>query len=83
MILHSRCPSDNGDYMYFQVCLGFVRNYDANGNMVQVTPEYIMAGHYEVDIAGVRYSATATLRSPSLPTKFPEPQDNRYLATQT
>lgn len=42
-----------------------------------------MAGHYEVDIAGVRYLATATLRSPSLPTKFPEPQANRYLATQT
>lgn len=65
------------------VCLGFVRNYDKAGNMDYVTPEYVMDGLYEVDIAGVRYSAIVTLRSPSLPTKFPEPQDNRYLATQT
>ncbi|KAK8393212.1 hypothetical protein O3P69_013309 [Scylla paramamosain] len=65
------------------ICLGFVRNYDKNGNMDYVTPEYIMAGDYEVDIAGVRYSASVSLRSPSLPSKFPEPQGNRYLATQT
>ncbi|MPC23106.1 Pyruvate dehydrogenase phosphatase regulatory subunit, mitochondrial [Portunus trituberculatus] len=65
------------------ICLGFVRNYDKNGNMDYVTPEYIMAGDYEVDIAGVRYSASVSLRSPSLPSKFPEPQSNRYLATQT
>lgn len=51
--------------------------------MDYVTPEYIMAGDYEVDIAGVRYSASVSLRSPSLPSKFPEPQSNRYLATQT
>lgn len=75
--------NDGGDDFFFQICLGFVRNYDENGNMGYVTPEYIMAGHYEVDIAGVRYSASVSLRSPSLPTKFPEPQDNRYLATQT
>ncbi|KAK8751774.1 hypothetical protein OTU49_010291 [Cherax quadricarinatus] len=65
------------------ICLGFVRKYDQNGQMAYVTPEYVMDGHYEVDIAGVRYSASISLRSPSLPSKFPEPQDNRYLATQT
>lgn len=47
-----------------------------------VTPEYVMAGNYEVDIGGVRYSATVRLRSPTLPTKFPEPQLDRYLATR-
>lgn len=60
-----------------------MRNYDEAGNMDYVTPEYVMDGLYEVDITGVRYSASVSLRSPSLPTKFPEPQDNRYLATQT
>ncbi|KAK7070590.1 hypothetical protein SK128_018438 [Halocaridina rubra] len=64
------------------VCLGFVRNVDDRGNMTSVTPEYVMSGNYEVDIAGVRYSASVSLRSPSLPTKFPEPQQDRYLATQ-
>ncbi|XP_066969393.1 pyruvate dehydrogenase phosphatase regulatory subunit, mitochondrial [Macrobrachium rosenbergii] len=65
-----------------QVCLGFIRNYDENGKMTYVTPDYVMSGHYEVDIAGVRYSASVSLRSPSLPTKFPEPQEDRYRATQ-
>ncbi|XP_042241378.1 pyruvate dehydrogenase phosphatase regulatory subunit, mitochondrial-like [Homarus americanus] len=65
------------------ICLGFVRKYDENGEMAYVTPDYVMDGDYEVDVAGVRYSASVTLRSPSLPCKFPEPQDNRYLATQT
>lgn len=64
------------------VCLGFVRNFDENGNMTYVTPDYVMSGDYEVDISGVRYSASVSMRSPSLPTKFPEPQEERYLATQ-
>lgn len=64
------------------VCLGFVRNFNEKGEMDFVTPEYVMAGNYEVDIGGVRYSATVRLRSPTLPTKFPEPQLDRYLATR-
>ncbi|CAL4065180.1 unnamed protein product, partial [Meganyctiphanes norvegica] len=64
------------------VCLGFVLNFDSAGNKDLVSPEYIMEGDYEVDIAGIRYSASISLRSPSLPTKFPEPQMGRYQATQ-
>lgn len=64
------------------VCLGFVLNFDSAGNKELVSPEYIMDGDYEVDIAGIRYSASVSLRSPSLPTKFAEPQMGRYQATQ-
>ncbi|KAG8237170.1 hypothetical protein J437_LFUL017290 [Ladona fulva] len=39
------------------VCLGFIHNFDENGNQQVVTNEYVMSGDYEVDIAGVKYSA--------------------------
>ena len=65
-----------------QVCLGFIRNYNEKGEMMPVTSQYVMDGIYEVDIAGVRYSANVSLRSPNLPTKFPEIKEKRYLATQ-
>lgn len=65
------------------VCLGFVRHYDSNDNMVPVTPEYVLDGVYEVDIAGIRYPASVSLRSPILPVKeVQQSATERYLATQ-
>lgn len=38
-----------------QVCLGFVKNIDAEtGELRRVTNDYILSGDYEVDIAGIR-----------------------------
>ncbi|XP_076045354.1 pyruvate dehydrogenase phosphatase regulatory subunit, mitochondrial [Oratosquilla oratoria] len=64
------------------VCLGFVRKFNSNNEMDFVTTEYVMEGSYEVNIAGVKYAASVGLHSRTLPTKYPEPQSNRYLATQ-
>uniref|UniRef100_A0A8D8PN36 Pyruvate dehydrogenase phosphatase regulatory subunit, mitochondrial n=1 Tax=Cacopsylla melanoneura TaxID=428564 RepID=A0A8D8PN36_9HEMI len=60
-----------------QVCLGFVRN---RGQVV--TSDYVLSGHYEVDIAGVRYPAKVNLHSPILPTKYPDRERQAYLATR-
>ena len=66
------------------VCLGFVRRYDQDGNMLPVDPRYIMEGVYEVDIAGIRYPASVSLRSPTLPAPATQAvSKDRYLATQS
>lgn len=38
-----------------QVCLGFIQNLDDDGVAHPVTNEYVLTGHYEIDIAGIRY----------------------------
>lgn len=38
-----------------QVCLGFVKNIDNKGQFQRVTNEFVLAGDYEVEIAGIRY----------------------------
>ncbi|XP_055911964.1 pyruvate dehydrogenase phosphatase regulatory subunit, mitochondrial [Eupeodes corollae] len=65
-----------------QVCLGFVRHLDENGKEMPVTNDYILSGHYEVEIAGIRYEARVNLHSPNLPTKFPDREREAYHATR-
>jgi len=66
------------------VCLGFIRRFDDHGNMLPVDPQYVLAGSYEVDIAGIRYPATVSLRSPTLPSLSPAKGRNgaHYHATR-
>ena len=47
-----------------------------------VTPEYVTAGQYEVDIAGIRYPAKVNLHSPNLPTQYPDKERLAYRATR-
>lgn len=65
-----------------QVCLGFVQNFDEQGRAQVVTPDYVTSGEYEVDIAGIRYIAKVNLRSPNLPTKYPDKERLAYRATR-
>ncbi|XP_046657941.1 pyruvate dehydrogenase phosphatase regulatory subunit, mitochondrial-like [Daphnia pulicaria] len=65
-----------------QVCLGYVQNYDVTGTVHRLTPDYVTSGQYEVDIAGLRYNARVSLRSPTLPTKFRETYGDHYVATR-
>ncbi|KAI5640955.1 aminomethyltransferase folate-binding domain-containing protein [Phthorimaea operculella] len=65
-----------------QVCLGFVQNLDENGVPHRVTNDYILQGHYEIDIAGIRYAAKVNLHSPNLPTKYPDKERDVYQATR-
>ncbi|XP_063546967.1 pyruvate dehydrogenase phosphatase regulatory subunit, mitochondrial [Cydia strobilella] len=65
-----------------QVCLGFVKNLDENGVAQRVTHDYVLSGHYEVDIAGIRYAAKVNLHSPNLPTKYPDKERDVYQATR-
>ncbi|EDW62674.1 pyruvate dehydrogenase phosphatase regulatory subunit, mitochondrial [Drosophila virilis] len=65
-----------------QVCLGFVRNIDAQGQELAVSNEYVLSGHYEVEVAGVRFEAKVNLHSPNLPTKFPDREREAYHATR-
>lgn len=65
-----------------QVCLGFVRNFDADGRELAVSNEYVLSGHYEVEVAGVRFEAKVNLHSPNLPTKFPDREREAYHATR-
>lgn len=65
-----------------QVCLGFVQNLDENGVAQRVTNDYVLGGHYEVDIAGIRYAAKVNLHSPNLPTKYPDKERDVYQATR-
>ncbi|XP_049885226.1 pyruvate dehydrogenase phosphatase regulatory subunit, mitochondrial [Pectinophora gossypiella] len=65
-----------------QVCLGFVQNLDANGVAQPVTNEYVLSGHYEIDIGGIRYAAKVNLHSPNLPTKYPDKERDVYQATR-
>ncbi|KAB7506153.1 Pyruvate dehydrogenase phosphatase regulatory subunit, mitochondrial [Armadillidium nasatum] len=66
------------------VCLGFIRNVNSETGIHEiVTPEYVMDGYYEVDVAGIKHAANASLRSPNLPSKFPDITRDRYMATRT
>ncbi|XP_047524964.1 pyruvate dehydrogenase phosphatase regulatory subunit, mitochondrial isoform X2 [Pieris napi] len=65
-----------------QVCLGFVQNLDKDGIPKKVTNDYILSGHYEIDIAGIRYAAKVNLHSPNLPTKYPDKERDVYQATR-
>lgn len=44
-----------------QVCLGFVENLDENGVPQRITDEFVLNGHYEIDIAGIRSLNTLLL----------------------
>ncbi|XP_037935094.1 pyruvate dehydrogenase phosphatase regulatory subunit, mitochondrial [Teleopsis dalmanni] len=65
-----------------QVCLGFVRNFDEAGNELPVTNDYVLSGHYEVEVAGIRFEAKVNLHSPNVPTKFPDRERAAYHATR-
>ena len=65
-----------------QVCLGFVQNFDADGNLQTVTNEYVSNGEFEIEIAGIRYPAKVNLHSPNLPTMFPDQEREQYQATR-
>uniref|UniRef100_A0A1A9VCK3 Pyruvate dehydrogenase phosphatase regulatory subunit, mitochondrial n=1 Tax=Glossina austeni TaxID=7395 RepID=A0A1A9VCK3_GLOAU len=65
-----------------QVCLGFVRNVDEAGNKMPVTNDFVLSGHYEVEVAGIRFEAKVNLHSPNLPTKFPDKEREAYHATR-
>lgn len=58
-----------------------MQNLDG-GAPAAVTPEYITSGHYEVDIAGIRYGARVSLRSPTLTNRFRAAHDDHYVATR-
>lgn len=62
-----------------QVCLGYVQHHEPNQ---KVTPDYVTSGQYELDIAGLRYGARVSLRSPTLPTKFRQTYGDSYVATR-
>lgn len=68
-----------------QVCLGFVQDIDASGNLQPVTSDYVLNGDFEVEICGIRYPAKANLHSPNLPSMFPDKdidEKDRYQATR-
>ncbi|XP_030753768.1 pyruvate dehydrogenase phosphatase regulatory subunit, mitochondrial [Sitophilus oryzae] len=65
-----------------QVCLGFVDNFDEKGQRQKVTHDFITSGHFEVDVAGIRYHAKANIHSPILPTKYPDVERDVYRATR-
>lgn len=59
-----------------------MKNVDENGVAHRVTNEWVLSGDYEVDIAGIRYSAKVNLHSPNLPSKFPDREREAYRATR-
>ncbi|XP_028034780.1 pyruvate dehydrogenase phosphatase regulatory subunit, mitochondrial [Bombyx mandarina] len=65
-----------------QVCLGFVEKRDKDGVTQKVDNDYVLSGHYEIDIAGIRYAAKVNLHSPNLPTKYPDKERDVYQATR-
>uniref|UniRef100_A0A2P2HYX7 Pyruvate dehydrogenase phosphatase regulatory subunit n=1 Tax=Hirondellea gigas TaxID=1518452 RepID=A0A2P2HYX7_9CRUS len=71
--------SGYGYTLHNMVCLGFIRHYGSDGKMLPVEPDYVLSGFYEVDIAGIKYPATVSLRSPTLQATEATEQ---YLATQ-
>lgn len=64
------------------MCLGFIENLDSKGIPQKVTNDYILSGDYEVDIGGIKYPAKVNVRSPNLPTKFPDKEREAYQATR-
>ncbi|KAK4872557.1 hypothetical protein RN001_014586 [Aquatica leii] len=76
------CTTTNYGFTFKkQVCLGFVQNL-IDGVPQKVTNDYVQSGYYEVDIAGIKYSAKVNLHSPSLPTKYPDKEREAYQATR-
>lgn len=69
-------------HFFFKVCLGYILNTDVSKTINRLTPDYITSGQYEVDIAGLRYNAKVSLRSPTLPNKFRETYGDSYVATR-
>ncbi|KAJ8738008.1 hypothetical protein PYW08_000603 [Mythimna loreyi] len=65
-----------------QVCLGFVEKLDEQGVPQPINTEYVLSGHYEIDIGGIRYAAKLNLHSPNLPTKYPDKERDVYQATR-
>ncbi|KAF9412520.1 hypothetical protein HW555_008989 [Spodoptera exigua] len=65
-----------------QVCLGFVENLDKDGVPQVINNDYVLSGHYEIDIGGIRYAAKVNLHSPNLPTKYPDKERDVYQATR-
>ncbi|KAK7789876.1 hypothetical protein R5R35_008830 [Gryllus longicercus] len=65
-----------------QICLGFVQNFDENGQLQPVTHDFTLSGDYEVDIAGLRYQAKVNIHSPNLPTQYPDKERGAYRATR-
>ncbi|XP_037089302.1 pyruvate dehydrogenase phosphatase regulatory subunit, mitochondrial-like [Pollicipes pollicipes] len=63
------------------VCLGFVQDLSA-GQAAVVNSDYVLRGHYQINIGGRLFPAKPSLVSPSLPTKYQEPTQKRYQATQ-
>lgn len=45
-----------------QVCIGYVENKEFG-----VSPEFVSSGHFEIDIAGKRFTCRLNVHSPSLP----------------
>lgn len=68
-----------------QVCLGFVRDIDKEGNYQPVTHDYVNSGEFEVEICGIRYPAKVNLHSPNIPSMIPDreiDESDRYVATR-
>ncbi|XP_043224841.1 pyruvate dehydrogenase phosphatase regulatory subunit, mitochondrial-like isoform X2 [Amphibalanus amphitrite] len=63
------------------VCLGFVQDLSAGSPSV-ITSDYVLRGNYQINIGGRLFPAKPSLVSPSLPTKYQEPTQKRYQATQ-
>jgi len=52
-----------------QICLGFLQDFDEDGNPQPITPEFIKNANFDVDICGTLYPAQARLNPPVLPKK--------------
>ena len=52
------------------------------GSPSVITSDYVLRGNYQINIAGRLFPAKPSLVSPSLPTKYQEPTQKRYQATQ-
>jgi len=52
-----------------QICLGFLQDFDENGNPEYITADFIKNASFEVDICGTLFPAQARLNPPVLPKK--------------
>lgn len=48
------------------MAIGFVHDFDENGDKRVVNDAYVRSGDYEIEIAGIRYPATVRLTPPVL-----------------
>ncbi|GBN38008.1 Pyruvate dehydrogenase phosphatase regulatory subunit, mitochondrial [Araneus ventricosus] len=62
------------------VCLGFVHNYDEKTGEPQVVPSEFISNdaHFEIEIAGKRFPAKASLNAPPIPIITMNGTSNRY-----